>query len=263
MMPDSRFVDDVRPSPNFGPRVGDKPVDILILHYTDMASAGAAIDLLSNPASQVSCHYVVAEDGKVTQLVAEAERAWHAGVSSWRGEGDINSRSVGIEIANLGHDHGYPDFPARQIESVVKLGCDICARFEIAPERVLAHSDIAPERKRDPGEKFPWAVLADAGLGHFVTPEPIRGGRFFQRGEFGAPIEALQALLAFYGYAIDINGQFDARTEIVVTAFQRHFRPSRVDGIADASTIATLHRLARSMTERNVTAAAEIMSDRE
>ncbi|MCX5497156.1 N-acetylmuramoyl-L-alanine amidase [Kaistia dalseonensis] len=256
MTPDSRLVDQLRPSPNFGPRAEGKPIDILILHYTDMASAEAAIDLLSDPASQVSCHYVVAEDGTVTQLVAERERAWHAGVSSWHGETDINSRSIGIEIANLGHDHGYPDFPARQIESVIRLGCDICARNGIVPERVLAHSDIAPTRKRDPGEKFPWADLAASGLGHFVTPEPMRGGRFFQRGEAGEPIAALQALLAFYGYAIEINGRFDAHTETVVTAFQRHFRPERVDGIADASTIATLHRLARALPPRAVPDAA-------
>lgn len=239
-----------RPSPNFGPRVGGAPVDILILHYTDMKTAEAAINLLSDPASNVSCHYVVAEDGTITQLVSEADRAWHAGVSSWHGATDINSRSVGIEIANLGHDHGYPDFPDVQVDAVIALACDICARHGIRPERILAHSDVAPARKRDPGEKFPWGRLASAGLGHFVEPEPIRGGRFFSVGESGAPIEALQAMLAMYGYPIQISGTYDQETEQVVTAFQRHFRPERVDGIADSSTIVTLHRLARALSER-------------
>jgi N-acetylmuramoyl-L-alanine amidase len=247
-----------RPSPNFGPRADGATIDILVLHYTDMNSAEAAIDLLCDPASSVSCHYVVAEDGVTTQLVAERDRAWHAGVSSWHGEGDINSRSVGIEIANRGHDHGYPEFPDVQIAAVIALACDICARHGIRPERILAHSDIAPDRKRDPGEKFPWKRLAAAGVGHFVEPEPIRGGRFFSPGESGAPIEALQAMLALYGYPLQITGTYDLATEQVVTAFQRHFRPARVDGIADSSTIATLHRLGRALAERSPGAAGAV-----
>lgn len=237
-----------RPSPNFGARAAGKPTDLLLLHYTDMPSAEAAIAWLCDPRSQVSCHYVVAEDGAITQLVAEADRAWHAGVSNWHGETDINSRSIGIEIANLGHDHGYPDFPDAQVEAVIALACDICARNPIRPAGVLAHSDVAPARKRDPGEKFPWGRLARAGVGHFVEPEPITGGRFFQLGDSGTPVGALQGLLALYGYGIEINSVFDPATADVVAAFQRHFRPARVDGIADASTIATLHRLARSLT---------------
>lgn len=238
----------LRPSPNFGPRPEGRAPDILLLHYTDMPSAEAAIGWLADPRSQVSCHYVVAEDGAITQMVAEADRAWHAGVSSWRGDKDINSRSIGIEIANLGHDHGYPDFPAAQIDAVIALARDICARNGILPERVLAHSDVAPSRKRDPGEKFPWARLAASGIGHFVPPEPIGGGRFFEFGDSGAPVEALQAMLAWYGYAIEIDGMFGAETQAVVAAFQRHFRPERVDGVADASTITTLHRLSRALT---------------
>jgi N-acetylmuramoyl-L-alanine amidase len=244
-----------RPSPNFGERAEGLAVDLLILHYTDMESAGAAIDWLCNPVANVSCHYVVAEDGTITQLVDERQRAWHAGVSSWHGEDDINSRSIGIEIANRGHDHGYPDFPDAQIDSVIALACDICARHGIRPERILAHSDVAPDRKRDPGEKFPWARLAAAGVGHFVEPEPIRGGRFFSPGETGSPIEALQAMLALYGYPLQITGVYDLETTQVVTAFQRHFRPQQVDGIADSSTIATLHRLARALSARDVPAA--------
>jgi len=236
-----------RPSPNHSERAAGKPVDILLLHYTDMASADAAIAWLTTPESKVSCHYVVAEDGTVTQLVDEARRAWHAGVSSWKGETDINSRSIGVEIANYGHDHGYPDFPDVQIAAVIDLARDICARHRISREHVLAHSDVAPMRKRDPGEKFPWGRLAAAGIGHFIEPEPISGGRFLAPGEAGEPVSALQAMLAYYGYGLEITGVYDAATEAVVTAFQRHFRPERVDGIADRSTIATLHRLASSL----------------
>jgi len=248
MSPDTPLAGRLSPSPNFGRRAEGRAIDTLLLHYTDMPTAEGAIAWLCDPRSQVSCHYVVAEDGAVTQLVAEADRAWHAGAGSWKGQGDVNSGSIGIEIANLGHDHGYPDFPPVQIEAVIALACDICARNAIRPERVLAHSDIAPERKRDPGEKFPWDRLHAAGVGHFVPPEPIRGGRFFHRGDHGAPVEALQGLLAWYGYELGIDGIFGTRTEAVVAAFQRHFRPERVDGIADASTIATLHRLARAIT---------------
>jgi N-acetylmuramoyl-L-alanine amidase len=261
MIGDSPLVNALRPSPNFGARAEGLATDILLLHYTDMPTAEGAITWLADPRSQVSCHYVVAEDGTVTQLVAERDRAWHAGVSTWKGQGDINSRSIGIEIANWGHDHGYPDFPNAQIEAVIALGCDICARNPIPAARVLAHSDVAPGRKRDPGEKFPWARLAAAGLGHFVESEPIRGGRFFQIGDHGAPVEALQGLLAWYGYGLDIDGDFGTDTEQVVAAFQRHFRPERVDGVADASTIATLHRLARSLTPPAGQGGAEMARD--
>ncbi|HWJ75022.1 MAG TPA: N-acetylmuramoyl-L-alanine amidase [Kaistia sp.] len=236
-----------RPSPNFGVRAEGTRTDLLILHYTDMATAEAAIDWLCDPVSQVSCHYVVAEDGAITQLVSEADRAWHAGVSSWHGETDINSRSIGIEIANAGHDHGYPDFPDVQIDAVIRLCRDIVVRNKISPENVLAHSDVAPARKRDPGEKFPWARLAAAGVGHHVAPEPLSGGRSLGRGDLGASVGALQAILMLYGYGIDVTGEFDDGTEQVITAFQRHFRPERVDGIADASTIATLHKLYRAL----------------
>ncbi len=230
----------VTPSPNHGER-RDAPVDMLILHYTGMESAEAAHAWLCDPASQVSAHYFIHEDGRIAQLVAEDRRAWHAGVASWHGESDINSRSIGIEIANPGHMHGYPDFPEAQMVAVVALCGDICTRLAIPARRVLAHSDVAPARKVDPGEKFDWARLAANGVGHWVEPEPIGGGRFLQRGDTGQPVEALQAMLASHGYGIDVNGAFDLATEQVVAAFQRHFRPARVDGVADESTIKTLH----------------------
>ncbi len=238
------------PSPNFGERAEGRAIDMLVLHYTGMESAEGALKWLCTPEAQVSSHYLVHEDGRVVQLVAEAKRAWHAGKSMWKGETDLNSASIGIEIVNTGHDGDYPDFPDAQIAAVVEL-CRNCAeRWSIAPERVLAHSDIAPQRKADPGEKFPWRSLFTAGIGHWVEPVPLSGGRFFQRGDGGQPIEALQAMLSIYGYGIDINGTFDDETHAVVTAFQRHFRPSRVDGIADVSTIETLHRLISSLPQR-------------
>lgn len=239
--PDTTLVDSLVPSPNFGPRRAG--VDMLVLHYTGMAGAGAAIDLLRSAQSQVSCHYVVREDGTIVQMVAEGARAWHAGVSSWEGIADTNSRSVGIEIVNGGHDFGLPDFPQAQIERVIALCADIVARHAIRADRVLAHSDVAPGRKRDPGEKFPWGTLHRAGVGHLVPEARADGGRFLMPGDSGQPVEALKAMLALYGYGIALDDAYDAATAEVVAAFQRHFRPSRVDGVADASTILTLRDL--------------------
>jgi N-acetylmuramoyl-L-alanine amidase len=196
-----------------------------------MESAERALHWLTVPESEVSCHYLVFEDGRIAQLVAESRRAWHAGASFWKGETDINSGSIGIEIVNSGHPGGLPDFPEVQVEAVIALCRDIVARWRIVPERVLAHSDVAPIRKVDPGEKFPWEMLAAHGIGHYVDPA----------------VEALQAMLALYGYNTPVSGEFCDRTEGAVAAFQRHFRRERVDGIADASTIDTLHRLLKAL----------------
>ena len=238
---------DIRVSPNFGPRRDVAQADMIVLHYTGMESGDAAESWLCNPASEVSSHYIVHEDGRIVQMVREADRAWHAGKSSWRGVTDINSRSVGIEIVNPGHALGYPDFPDVQIDAVIALCRGIVARHHVAPERILAHSDVAPGRKLDPGEKFPWQRLAQAGIGHLEPSATIRGGRFMSLGDRGEPVEALQSMLGIYGYGIEINGLFDDRTRIVVEAFQRHFRPERVDGVADSSTIETLHALLASL----------------
>ncbi|RCS25481.1 N-acetylmuramoyl-L-alanine amidase [Phyllobacterium salinisoli] len=233
----------VRPSPNFGPRRDGKRITTLIMHYTGMESGEAAEALLASPESEVSAHYVVHEDGRIVQMVPESKRAWHAGNSFWRGETDINSCSVGIEIVNQGPRGDFPDYPDAQIEAVIRLSQDICARHSIRPERVLAHSDIAPVRKIDPGEKFPWERLHRAGIGHWVEPSPIRGGRFLTPGDQGQPVEALQSMLALYGYDVPIDGVFDMKTEAALKGFQRHFRSHKVDGVADISTIETLHRL--------------------
>lgn len=233
----------VEPSPNHGERKGCDAPDMIILHYTGMPDHGQALSWLKNIQSEVSSHYFVWPDGRIVQLVPESRRAWHAGKSIWAGETDINSRSIGIEIANAGHPGGLPDYSSEQIEAVIRLCQDCIARWRIRPERVLAHSDVAPRRKVDPGEWFPWRELHRQGVGHWVEPSPIRSGRFFQKGESGQPIEALQGMLALYGYGIEITGEFCEKTEGVVEAFQRHFRPACVDGIADMSTIETLHRL--------------------
>lgn len=231
------------PSPNFGPRADGVAIDILLLHYTGMPSAEAARDWLCDPVSKVSCHYFVHEDGSVLRLVDEGHRAWHAGVGTWQGRADINSRSIGIEIANPGHDHGYSDFPDIQMVAVEALCVDILSRHAIAARNVLAHSDTAPGRKIDPGEKFDWARLHAAGIGHWAEPVPITDGPVLRPGDEGPEIEDLQARLRSYGYGIDIAGVYDRWMRTVVTAFQRHFRPARVDGVADASTRDTLARL--------------------
>jgi len=240
--PDSPLVTHVAVSPNHDARALGAP-DILLLHYTGMESTEAAIQRLCDREAKVSSHYVVDEDGRISQLVAEALRARHAGVSSWEGVTDINSRSIGIEIGNGGHDFGYPDFPARQIAAVIALSRDIIQRHVIRADRVLAHSDVAPARKNDPGEKFPWDQLAAAGVGLWVKPHPVAGSDELKRGDSGDAVAALQRDLADYGYGIEATGRFDDKMREVVVAFQRHFRPTRVDGIADVSTVKTLQAL--------------------
>lgn len=236
-------------SPNFGGRRENARADTIILHYTGMASGAAAQAWLCNPESQVSSHYLVHEDGRVVQMVREADRAWHAGKSFWAGVTDINSCSVGIEIVNCGHDLGYDDFPDLQVEAVISLCRDIVTRHNISPQRVLAHSDVAPGRKIDPGEKFPWGRLADAGVGHWVRPEPADDDLGLCEGDSGEEVKSLQSLLFRYGYGVDTDGTFGERTRIVVEAFQRHFRTERVDGVADRSTIDTLSRLLAALTD--------------
>ncbi|TIQ37734.1 MAG: N-acetylmuramoyl-L-alanine amidase [Mesorhizobium sp.] len=234
---------EVRVSPNFGPRRETFRPDMIVLHYTGMATGAGAEAWLCDPASEVSSHYLVHEDGRIVQMVRESDRAWHAGRSSWFGRSDINSCSVGIEIVNPGHSLGYKAFPKRQIDAVIGLCAGITDRHSIAPQRVLAHSDVAPGRKVDPGEKFPWKALFAAGVGHLVPAAPIRPGAALKAGDAGAEVEALQSMLALYGYGVEITGVFDRQTEIVVAAFQRHFRRRLVDGVADGSTIRTLQRL--------------------
>ncbi|WP_026379513.1 N-acetylmuramoyl-L-alanine amidase [Afifella pfennigii] len=235
-------------SANFDDR-GEAEVDILLLHYTGMEDEEAALAWLRDARSKVSCHYFVRADGRIVKMVGEEHRAWHAGKAAWAGNTDINARSIGIEIANWGHaaqEAGFalPPFGEAQLAALTRLCRDILTRHAIPPRRVLAHSDVAPGRKRDPGELFPWARLAAAGIGHHVEPAPLdlAGERLVERME-GPAVARLQALLALYGYGIAVTGAYDAATATVVAAFQRHFRPERVDGIADPSTRDTLQRL--------------------
>ncbi len=245
--PDSSVVSDIIPSPNFGERANARVPDMILLHYTGMADVEGALARLCGAGTEVSAHYVVLEDGRVLQCVPEAKRAWHAGAAIWAGEEDINSSSIGIEIVNRGHDWGYPEFPLRQVAAVIALCRGIILRRGVAAPRVLAHSDVAPARKKDPGEKFPWHALADSGVGHWVPPAPIQPGAALKLGTIGDEVSWLQQKLADYGYGITPNGRYDGQTQQVVTAFQRHFRPQKVDGIADLSTLATLRALHESL----------------
>jgi len=225
-------------APNVEPRRNGRAVDMLLLHYTGMASAEAARDLLCSAQSGVSCHYLVDEDGAITQMVSEELRAWHAGVSCWKGETDTNSRSIGIEIQNPGHALGYRNFPGRQMRAVIALCRDILSRHAIPPAHVLAHSDVAPGRKIDPGERFDWALLHREGIGHWVPPAQPDP----------APLSAhelrqFQRLLGTYGYAIGETGEWDEATRKVTDAFQRHFRPALVNGVPDRSALRTAERL--------------------
>jgi N-acetylmuramoyl-L-alanine amidase len=244
LRPDSCVVAEVRPSPNHSERKGRAAPDMIVLHYTGISDNQAAVRLLCNPSSEVSAHYLVMQDGYIIQMVAEARRAWHAGMSTWAGDADVNSCSIGIEIANPGHDHGYPPFPKRQIAAVITLCRSIFTRHSIPRDRVLAHSDVAPARKQDPGEKFPWKLLADSGVGLWVKPVPVvQGGPIFALGETHPLVEETQRLLARYGYGVTATGYLDGTTRDAVAAFQRHFRPERVDGVVDISTVSTLKAL--------------------
>ena len=243
--PDSFIVSDVVPSPNHDERKDGRPPDMILLHYTGMMTGQAALDRLTTAASKVSAHYVVFEDGRIVQCVPETLRAWHAGASSWAGETDINSRSIGIEVVNPGHEFGYRDFPLRQIAAVISLCKSIVTRRgPIGADLILGHSDVAPSRKQDPGEKFPWELLSESGIGHWVRAAPLDlDGRTLKPGERGDQVLRMQRAFRNYGYGIEETGKYDDATRDVVAAFQRHFRPARIDGIADPSTLLTLRAL--------------------
>jgi N-acetylmuramoyl-L-alanine amidase len=213
------------PSPNHDDRPAGTPVDTLILHYTGMKTGAAAIARLRDPAAKVSAHYVVEEDGQVFRLVPEHRRAWHAGVSHWRGATGLNGSSIGIEIVNPGHEHGYRPFPALQMAAVCDLCLGILARHPIPARNVVAHSDVAPDRKEDPGELFDWEGLAANGVGVWPRQDSRPDG------------DAL-GLLGAIGYRTDLP------LPVLLRAFQRHWRPARVDGLADAGTLARLAAVA-------------------
>ena len=228
-------------SPNFNER--KVPPDIIVLHYTGMQTGEEALAWLCNEESKVSSHYLVEEDGRVFQLVPEERRAWHAGRGVWQGQDDCNGASIGVEIVNPGHEFGYRPFPDAQIDAVIALIGDIRSRWTIPESRIIAHSDLAPDRKEDPGELFPWKRLAEAGHGLWFEPAPERIkalGGLLQRGDEGLGPMVLRAGLHRLGYGLKPGGDYDAETETTVRAFQRHWRPSRIDGVADGETRARL-----------------------
>jgi N-acetylmuramoyl-L-alanine amidase len=233
-----------RPSPNFDVRPGD--VDVLILHYTGMRTAKDALDRLCDPAAKVSAHYLIDEAGGVTRMVAEEKRAWHAGISSWRGRSDINSASIGIELVNPGHEFGYRPFPEAQMAVLEQLAKGILARHPIPARHVIGHSDVAPLRKQDPGELFDWARLARAGIGFWP--------------DFGAPIPKkplglpeIQSFLRDIGYFCPQSGALDAISTAAIVAFQRHFRSERCDGVLDAETARRITICAQEIAEPRLT----------
>ncbi|HRP11587.1 MAG TPA: N-acetylmuramoyl-L-alanine amidase [Terricaulis sp.] len=247
-----------RLSPNFDART--RAIDLVVLHYTGMQDGEIALKRLTDPApvagnypgpwqsadtpadaplARVSTHYVVGEDGAIFRVVPEEARAWHAGVSSWQGEGDVNARAIGIEIVNGGHDFGLPDFPAAQIDAVIALVGDILARHGLKPDRVVGHSDVAPERKLDPGEKFPWKRLAEAGVA--IWP----GEAALELMPAEDAVGRVQGQLSLIGYALEKSGVMDAATRAALMAFQRRFRPERIDGLIDEQTQKLLAALSR------------------
>lgn len=226
-----------RPSPNFDDRPGGVAPGMLVIHYTGMESCEAALGRLCEPAAKVSAHYVIDEDGTAYALVDEARRAWHAGEAYWRGVRDVNGHAIGVELVNPGHELGYRAFPEAQMAALVELAGGIVARYAIPAMGVVGHSDVAPARRRDPGEWFDWRRLAAAGIG--MWPGEAGGAR----GAPGVEIAAVQEKLGRLGYGIEVSGVFDTATEGVVTAFQRHFRQARVDGVVDGETLAVLDDL--------------------
>jgi N-acetylmuramoyl-L-alanine amidase len=221
------------PSPSHGSR-GEppnvRPINMLVLHYTGMQSAAAALDRLCDPEAQVSSHYLVEEDGTIWRLVAEERRAFHAGVSCWLGERDLNYVSIGIEIVNPGHEWGYREFPEKQMRAVEMLCRDIVARRRVPSYRIVGHSDIAPDRKADPGERFDWQRLARAGIGLWPRSSPDVASH---RGRGVGVIHRTAALadLARIGYCVSRGTE-----QIALAAFQRRFRPERWDGLLDFET---------------------------
>ena len=228
------------PSPNCRTREPGSVVDTLVLHYTGMRTGQAAIERLCDPEAEVSSHYVVEEDGRIVRLVPEALRAAHAGVSFWRGRAMLNDSSIGIEIVNPGHEWGYRPFLDAQVEAVEALCLAILGRHPIPPAGVVGHSDVAPDRKQDPGELFPWARLARRGIGLYPHDVPDLGV-----AEDASDLAPVRRALGRIGYQVDAEGGMDEALRIVLRAFQRHWRPEAVTGRADRGTCARIKAVAR------------------
>ncbi len=232
-----------RPSPNFDARDPAAPLQLIVIHYTGMKSGGDALARLCDPEAKVSAHYLVEEDGQVFQLVEEEKRAWHAGKSFWRGITDINSASIGIELVNPGHQFGYRPFPTEQIAALKDLIKGIVSRHHLDTAFAsLAHADVAPERKEDPGELFPWQELAASGIGLWPEPAAVDYG-FADDGE-------VQDLLRAIGYDCPASGSYDRQTRAALLAFQRHYHQDNLTGTPEKETVARLRGLKRLMASR-------------
>jgi len=229
------------PSPNFENRPPGVSVNLLLFHYTGMKSASEAIARLCNPNSKVSAHYLIDEGGNIFSLVEENKRAWHAGVASWNDDVDINNISVGVEIANPGHEFGYSRYPERQMVAVETLSIDIIKRHSIRAARVLAHSDVSPSRKCDPGELFDWERLAAAGIG--IWPKMLPVSVDFEIGS----IRQCQKQLKMIGYSLKVTGVLDECTRDTILAFQRHWLPNRLTGKFDVETVWRMKSLLRAL----------------
>ena len=223
-----------RPSPNCGPRPANTAIDMLILHFTGMESAAGALMRMCDPAARVSAHYMIDEDGVVYRLVQEGMRAWHAGESSWRGATNINDRSIGIELVNPGHAFGYRPFPDPQMAALIDLCRDVLARHAIPPANVLGHSDVAPARKQDPGELFDWRRLAAHRIG--LWPTAVTAG--------AEPADEAGALAVLGRIGYQVGGTGDEASKASVAAFQRRYRPARIDGVIDGETAALIAAVA-------------------
>ena len=216
------------PSPNHDERPAGTPIDMLVLHYTGMKTGEEALARLCDPAAKVSAHYTIDRDGRIYRHVPEERRAWHAGVSCWAGERNVNARSIGIEIVNPGHEYGYVPFTDQQIEALIDLSRGIFARHPITPARVVAHSDVAPARKEDPGELFPWKCLSEYGLGVWPDNRSPKNG-----GHVAGIIASDEAAAALARFGYGVPPEVDVPMEKVITAFQRHYRTTKIDGIWD------------------------------
>jgi N-acetylmuramoyl-L-alanine amidase len=225
-----------RPSPNHDSR-GGKPVDMIVLHYTGMKSADESLERLCDTSAKVSAHYLIEEDSTIWQLVNEDRRAWHAGVAFWAGETDINAISIGIEMQNPGHEHGYRDFPDSQIQALISLLTEIRGRHNVPPFRIVGHSDVAPARKEDPGELFPWERLA--GSGHGIWPDTTTAAH---------PVPDVAAALSSVGYAAGAS-LASPECRAAILAFQRRFLPDHLTAEPDAATVGRLGQLLCLMRE--------------